>query len=120
MSFDILKKEIKSGIFRNIYLFFGPERYLIEYYTNNLKDLLLKDKFLELNYLLLEGDNASLEAISEFCEALPIMSDKKLLIIKKSSFFKTSKSKNSGNVENVVNYMQSLPDYIHIISPFLN
>ena len=42
-----LKKEIKSGEFKNAYLLYGEESYLKEYYANELKNKIV-DKTLEL------------------------------------------------------------------------
>ena len=37
-----LKKEIKSGDFKNAYLLYGEESYLKEYYANELKNKIKK------------------------------------------------------------------------------
>ena len=49
MSQDILKKEVKNGNIRNIYLFYGEEDYLKEVYCKKIEDIVLKDGLKELN-----------------------------------------------------------------------
>ena len=40
-----LKKEIKSGDFKNAYLLYGEESYLKEYYANELKNKIVDKTF---------------------------------------------------------------------------
>jgi DNA polymerase-3 subunit delta len=112
MSFDILKKELKQNNIRNLYLFYGPEEYLSEYYINHIKDNTVT-AIPELNLLMLEGEKANTDAIIEFCDSPPMMSQKKLLIVKKFSGFK--KRADESKKDSLIDYLLNVPEYACVI-----
>ena len=61
MSVDILKKQLKDGVFSNIYLFFGEEDFLKEYYYNQLKSKIVDKSFEDFNFCFYEGKNIDLQ-----------------------------------------------------------
>lgn len=114
MSFDILKKELKENKVRNIYLFYGPEEYLIKYYTNQIKDNTVTG-IPELNLLILEEEKAAVNAIIEFCDSPPMMSEKKLLIVKKFPGFKKKSEDGASKKDTLIDYLAEIPEFSHII-----
>lgn len=114
MSFDILKKELKESKIRNLYLFNGPEEYLIKYYINNIK-VDIVNALPELNLLILEGEKATVDAIIEFCDSPAIMSEKKLLIVKRFPGFKKKSDEGNSKKDSIVDYLKDIPEYVHII-----
>lgn len=117
MSFESLKKEIKNDVLRNIYLFYGPEEYLIKYYCKYIREQFFKEGLQDINYLVLEGSNATVGAIIEFCDSFPFLANKKILIVKNSNVFKTKKAKGNSesSMEILLDYFSHIPEYIHII-----
>lgn len=114
MSYKILNKELKDNNIRSIYLFYGPERYLVKYYLNEIKNKTVEESLQAMNYLVLEGDGTTVEAIIEFCDCLPIMAERKLLVIK--DFLKEKSSDiSSKETEKLINYLSNLPNYVHIV-----
>lgn len=84
-----LKKQIKELDFRNIYLFYGEENYLKNFYVKKLKEKVIpKDQEL-MNYQMMENTTDEKDIINSI-ETLPFLSDKRLVVIKNSNFF-TSK-----------------------------
>ena len=53
-----LKKEIKSGDFKNAYLLYGEESYLKEYYANELKNKIVDKTFEAFNFHYFDGKDA--------------------------------------------------------------
>ncbi len=115
MSYDILKKEIKEKKLRNIYLFYGQETYLRDYYLNQIDKLMVNQSIKEMNFLLMDENGASIQGIIEFCDNPPVMSDKKLLVIKKTNFLKNKKSGSGTDIERLLEYLDTIPDYIVIV-----
>jgi DNA polymerase-3 subunit delta len=121
MSFDILKKELKENKLQNVYLFFGPEEYLIKYYLNAISSLIVDEDMRDLNYVCLEGKK-DVDSIIENCETMPVFSERKLIVVKNSGFFKTKKGdsgensteKKSGK-DRLADYLENLPTYSCII-----
>ena len=58
-----LKKEIKSGDFKNAYLLYGEESYLKEYYANELKNKIVDKTFEAFNYHSFDGKDTELDDI---------------------------------------------------------
>ncbi|MGI6778170.1 MAG: DNA polymerase III subunit delta [Acetivibrionales bacterium] len=108
---ETLRNDLKNNRIRNLYLFYGPEEYLREYYLGNIEKKLLNTEFFSLNRILMQGkvSNASL---IDCCETLPVFSEKKLVIVKDSGFFRSKK--NSG-ADELAGYFKNLPDYTCLI-----
>ena len=63
LEFSELKKDIKDNTLKNIYALYGEERYLLEYYANQIKKLLLPDGLEEFNHKLFDGKGLDLSLI---------------------------------------------------------
>lgn len=83
-----LKKCIKAGDISGIYLFFGEEQYLKEFYLGKLKGAIPDGGFAEFNHVLLDGKKLDFEQVDDAVESFPVMSDRKLVCIKDSGIFK--------------------------------
>lgn len=87
MSMDILKKDIRNKDIRSLYLFYGPEEFLKKYYLEAIGKLLLSDEFKALNMVVLE-DKITVAGIVDNCETMPAFSERKIVVVKNSGFFK--------------------------------
>lgn len=98
----LLWKQIRNREIGSLYLFYGPEEYLIRNYTEQIEKTLLSKDFLLLNKVTLEGKTA-LSAIIDNCRTSPVFSDRKLVIVKNSGLFKGSKkaAESDMNTDNV-------------------
>ena len=120
MSLEILKNDIKEGTLHQVYLLYGPEIYLINYYLKEFYSKLVNPNFESFNYTVLEGKE-SINSILANCETLPMMDDKKLIIIKDTGLFNAnSKSKNekqSNKLQNdIAEYLKNkLPMGVYVI-----
>ncbi|MEN8906073.1 MAG: DNA polymerase III subunit delta [Clostridiales bacterium] len=112
MSIDYLKNDIKYKKFKNVYLLYGPEIYLKEYYLNILSKETINKEMEVFNKIKLEG-NVLESDIIDICNTYPIMSEKKLVIIKNSTIFK-AKSKDR-NIDKLKDFIKDLPEYIIIV-----
>ena len=82
-----LKKQLSSGEFGNLYLFFGEEDFLKNYYFSTLRKKLVAPEFEEFNYDVFEGAKQDFNEISIALTMPPVMAQKKLLLIKYSGIF---------------------------------
>ncbi|NMB34583.1 MAG: DNA polymerase III subunit delta [Clostridium sp.] len=116
MGISKLKQDIKSKKLNSLYLFYGDEDYLIRFYLKNIESILLKDDIMGLNKVVMEG-NVEITKIIEACETMPVFSEKKLIILKRTGLFKSrgahakSKSKN----DELIDYLQGLPSHVCLI-----
>ena len=113
MSLEILKKEIKEGMLRPVYLLFGPEEYLTNYYLKEFNTLVVTPELRNFNYQVLEGKNC-VDKVIAACETLPMMSDRKLVIVKETGLFaseaKNKKDKSDSSFQNdIIEYLEKKP-----------
>lgn len=115
MSLDILKKQIKDDSLQNIYLFYGPEDYLIKYYVSLISKLIIDENTKDLNYIYFDGKTDS-ESIIQNCETMPVFSDRKLIVAKDSGLFKSKKGETGGTTKDKLSqYIENMPDYSYLI-----
>ncbi|RCX16633.1 DNA polymerase III delta subunit [Anaerobacterium chartisolvens] len=121
MSIDILKEDIKSGMIRSLYLFYGQEEYLKRYYVDCIEKQIIAKETRALNRLVMDG-GIDIRKLSEACETMPVFSDRKLVVVKNSEVFKAKKkpggakgkSKGSSGDE-LLEYLQNIPPYTCLI-----
>lgn len=82
-----LKESIANGSFDNVYLFFGEEAYLIKEYQKKLYDKIIPSGSEAFNYSFFEGKAVEPSDISDACETLPFMNEKRLVIAKNTELF---------------------------------
>lgn len=110
MSIAELKKDIKEKNIRSVYLFYGPEEYLIRHYTLEIRKLLVSDISDGLNYAEFQ-ERVDVGRLIDFCDQYAILSDRKLAVVKKSGLFK------SGRKGDVASDTAKLISYINNGSP---
>lgn len=88
----LLKDQIKNRNPGRVYLFYGDEPFLIDYYVDELKKTVLSEETKELNYVVFENKVAA-EDIIDSCDTFPVFADKKLVMVKKSLLFSSRKGK---------------------------
>jgi DNA polymerase-3 subunit delta len=121
MSLDMLKDDIKNKKIRKLYLFFGPEEFLKKYYVESLEKILLTDEFRTLNRIVLEG-RQDMGKLADYCETLPVFSDRKIVLVRNSGLFKPKKKE--GDVkkagpqaknDELAAFLQDLPEHVCLI-----
>lgn len=84
----VIKEHIKSKNFKQFYLLYGTENYLVKLYRDKLKHAILGDD--TMNYSYFEGKDINLNEINDISQTLPFFNDKRLIILENSGMFKTS------------------------------
>lgn len=105
MSVEKLKEKLKKGEILPIYLFYGDEDYLKNYYFDELQKKILGGNK-DFNFTVFEGKDLELQELSDALESYPLMSDKKLIVIKNLNITEQSEIK-----EYITENIKSLPDF---------
>ncbi len=103
-----LKQQWKNNEFQNCYLFYGTETYLIKHYTEQLQKAILPSGTETMNLDMFEEKKATAQAIIDAGETLPFFHDKRLLMIRNSSFFQKNGRKEEG--EKLLDFIQDIPE----------
>ncbi len=72
---ETLKKQIKSGVFSNLYIIYGNEGYLKQYYANLICNKTVDKDFADFNLKKLDGKDTSLNEIYDCTSSFPMMSN---------------------------------------------
>lgn len=75
-----IKQQLKTKKFDNAYFFYGEEAYLQNFYLNSLKESVISEEFADLNYVVLEANE--LDRLQEAVENSPVISEKKIVVVK--------------------------------------
>ena len=86
-----LKRQIKDGDIKPLYLFYGEEDYLKELYIDKIRDLVPDGGFPEFNHIYLVG-SLPFSEYDDAWEAFPMMTDRKLIVIKDSGIMKSGRA----------------------------
>ena len=94
-----INEDIKQQNFKNAYLLYGEERYLLRQYRDRLKTALCGDGD-TMNTHIYEGKDINVGEIIDLAETLPFLAERRVIIITGSGLFK------SGG-EKMAEYLQS-------------
>ena len=111
-SAKILKQKISSSDFKGLFVFTGEEDFArkaaVDAFINNFK----KDLLCDFNMHIFDGKETSADKIFEAAEALPVMSEQKLIVVKNSGIFKSA---NESQKKIFTELFDSLPDFLSIV-----
>lgn len=107
-----IKNDIKNGTLCNIYILTGEEQYLIDYYTDEIKNAVSDPDTRDFNLMEIYNSLPAEEALDEFASSYPFMSDKKLMIFKDTKAFK---SLNANLKDYFSELIANMPEYLIMI-----
>ena len=102
----VISEHIKTENYKNIYLLYGDEKYLVNQYKNRLKDAIIGDD--SINYGYFEGGKIDTREVISMCDTMPFFSERRLVIVENSGFLKSAN-------EDLANYLKNVPEYLIII-----
>ncbi len=112
MEIKDLDKQIKSGTVGNLYFFYGEEQFLLENKIKSIKNTLLDVDFADLNYVQLEEKKLSISQLTDELMSVPVMSDKKMVVVKNSGIFSNAKLT---QYKTVCEMISDIPEYMCVI-----
>ena len=114
-AFRQLKSDLSAGTLGCAYLFYGEESYLREYYLGELRKKLRKALvpagFEEFNYHRVEGKDLSVQALSEMAEAMPMLSERTLIVATDFDLFKLGEEQR----EKLIAFLNDIPPYCCVV-----
>lgn len=84
---------LKSANFPNIILLFGQEEFLLDEAYDNLIAALVKTENDKFNFDILDGDEHSQDQVASICSSFPMMSEKRIVVLKNIDKLFTGRSK---------------------------
>lgn len=106
-----LIRDLKNGTFAPLYLIYGEESYLKEYYLRQLREKVVDQTFADFNLIELEGKGLTPEQLSEAIDSYPAMAEKKLVIVTDFDLFKPP----AAFSDQLPSLLTDLPDYLCLV-----
>lgn len=110
-AFQKLKADLSAGAPGCVYIFYGEEAYLREYYLGELRKQLIPKGFEEFNYHRLEGKDLTVQALSEMAEAMPMMTERTMIQVSDFDIFKLGEEQR----EKLIAFLEDAPEYCCVV-----
>lgn len=109
--FRALKADLAAGTVGNVYIFYGEESYLREYYLVELRKQLIPAGFQEFNYHALDGKDLTVQALAEMAEAMPMMTERTLITVTDMDLFKLNEEQR----DRLIALLEDFPPYCCLV-----
>lgn len=106
-----IKKHIKSNSPSKLYMIYGDESYLSDFYANSLASSITDTSGMSFNYYCFNSETVNFDSVYEACETLPVMSDKVCVLIKDFNLVKL----NAEELKLYTDYFQNIPSTTTLI-----
>ncbi len=107
-----LRSSLRAGELLSVYLLFGEEAYLREYYVKAIRDKVLTGVMDDFNYIVIEDAKTDLDLLRAEIDTPPMMAEKKMILVKYSGIF----SKAAENVKRFWSEaIAELPEYLCLV-----
>ena len=103
---QVIKEHIKNNQYKQVYLLYGTEDYLKNLYKTKLKNAIIGNGQ-DMNYSYFEGKGIDVGKVIEMAETLPFFSERRLIIIEHSGFFKAQSE--------LADYIKTMPETTYLV-----
>lgn len=109
---SVIKEHIKNKSVGGVYLIYGEEAFLKDYYSDKIIDICTSDGPAEFNLMKVNSDRIDTNEITEFAVSMPFMSGKKVLYLKNTGLFSKA---NEAMKKFWTELFSELPEYLVIV-----
>lgn len=110
-AYQKFKADLSAGAVGCAYIFYGEESYLREYYLEELRKKLVPAGFEEFNYHRLEGKDLTVQTLTEMAEAMPMLSERTLIVVTDFDIFKLGEEQR----EKLIPLLEDIPPYCCLV-----
>lgn len=113
-AYQKLKQDISAGTLGCLYVLYGEEAYLRDYYLGRMRQLLVGEGMAEFNLHTLNGTDFTVQGLEQTVDCLPMMSDRTMVLVSDLDFSQLGES----DRERLAGLLCQLPDYCCVIFLF--
>ena len=106
-----LKAAIKAKKPERLYFFYGEEMFLLRYYLNQVKKVLIDDLTESFNFHRLTNEDFDLQAFADAVENLPMMADYTMVQVDDIDLFKLGESERN----KIIEILSDIPEYCSVV-----
>ena len=107
-TYNQIIKNLSEDKFSKIYLLMGEETFFIKKICQFFENYFIEDQNKSFNQEIFYGRDISIENIISSCKSFPMMSDKKLVIVKEAQELDIFKRNNDKKNELLINYLSNV------------
>lgn len=100
-----LKAQIKNREFSNVYMIYGEETYLKDFYVSKLRESVVDSAFADFNFHQYDGKDASISEILMDAEMLPMMAEYSLVLVRDYPL-----DKSTSDVDALKEFFKDIPE----------
>lgn len=109
-----VKEDIKNKTFKNMYLLYGEEAFLRNYYKKLLRDALV-DPEDNLNFSYFEGTNTDVNQVTDLVNTMPFMSDHRVILCENTGWMLKDSETASDNLKVLLEALRTIGEDIVFI-----
>ena len=114
MTRQALYQAIEQGSYENVYFFYGPEEWVKQGAAQRLREKLLPEGLEQLNESVMEGGSA--QAIIEAAETLPVMAERRLILVRDFPPLLQGKAKaEQEEAQRILDWLPTAPDSASVV-----
>lgn len=106
MSYRDFIKDLKNENLSPVYLFYGTEKYLVDYLIDEIKKKYIEEVYESLNYIYIDDEKAEFSKIENANETLPFMAEKKLVVVNNWQLLIKKKGTDDTEEESFIEYLK--------------
>ena len=110
-AFQELKAAVKAKDPARVYIFHGEEVFLLRYYLEQLKKILIEDLTESFNYHRLTNENFDIQSFADAVENFPMMAEHTMVQVDEVDLFKLPEDERT----KIVELLSDVPDYCTIV-----
>lgn len=108
--FAKLKKDLSENNLGNLYLFYGEEDYLRDYYIQQVQKKLLTEGMETFNLHQFQGKELDIQTLADCVDALPMMSERTVILVYDYDLFEHESRR-----DRLEQMFRDLPEYVCLI-----
>ncbi|MGI6727579.1 MAG: DNA polymerase III subunit delta [Anaerovoracaceae bacterium] len=111
-AFERIEEDIREGGLKSPLFFYGREQYLVQWAVSVVVDQYVEPAVKDFDYIKIDGVNVTFQKIVNLCETLPILSSKKVILIKDFGLLAGNKINDftEEDEKDLVEYLSNLPE----------
>lgn len=110
-AYQKIQRQLKGGELKDPMLFFGRERYLIDWAVGAIVKRYVNSATQALEYSKIQGESMTLAELQNSCETLPMLSEKRVVLVSDFPPFSGAKSKymTEADEKALAEYLKEIP-----------
>jgi DNA polymerase-3 subunit delta len=114
MTRQALFQAVEQGSYEKVYFFYGPEEWVKQSAVQRLREKLLPEGLEQLNETVMEGGSA--QAIIESAETLPVMAERRLILVRDFPPLTQGKAKaGEEEAQRILDWLPTAPDTASVV-----